>query len=63
MTPVYQQINGSGLGGWDFKDLNDHIVAFDYDHTGKMDYLFVWRGQKGICSIIKNTNGVFTPVL
>jgi hypothetical protein len=64
MTAVYQQINGFGLGGWDFKSLEDHIIAYDYEHSGKLDYLFVWRAGSRVCSIIKhNADGSFTPVL
>ena len=62
-TTVYQAVNGEGLGGWDFKDEDDRVIAYDYDHSRKLDYLFVYRAGKGVCSIIKNTNGVFTPVL
>lgn len=62
-TTIYQAINGEGLGGWDFRNFEDRIIAYDYDHSGKLDYFFVYRAGAGVCSIIKNTNGVFTPVL
>jgi len=63
MTTVFQSVNGEGIGGWDFRNDGDRVTAFDYDHSGKMDYLFIYRAGTGVCSIIKNTNGVFTPVL
>jgi hypothetical protein len=62
-TPVYKQGDpGSGIGGYDLKSQNDRAFAFDYDHSGRLDYLALYRPGTGTIWILKNTNGVFTPV-
>jgi DNA-binding winged helix-turn-helix (wHTH) protein len=57
--PVYQ---GSGIGGYDLKSPNDRAFAFDYDHSGKLDHLFLYRAGTGLLSILKNSGGTFAPV-
>lgn len=59
--PVYRQAE-IGIGGYDLKSPADRAFAFDYDHSGKLDYLFVYRPGTGINWILKNENGVFTTV-
>lgn len=62
-TPVYRQGDpGSGIGGYDLKSQADDIFAFDYEHSGKFDYLALYRPGTGTIWILKNRNGVFTPV-
>jgi DNA-binding winged helix-turn-helix (wHTH) protein len=58
-TPVYK---GSGIGGYDLKSPNDRVFAFDYDHSGKLDNLLLYRPGTGLLAILKNANGIFTPV-
>ncbi|SEH03030.1 hypothetical protein SAMN05444920_13239, partial [Nonomuraea solani] len=32
-----------GIGGYDLKDAGDQVVAFDYEHSGKLDHLLLYR--------------------
>jgi hypothetical protein len=62
-TPVYRQGDpGNGIGGYDLKSTNDRVFAFDYESSGKLDYLALYRPGTGTIWILKNTNGAFTPV-
>jgi hypothetical protein len=62
-TPVYQQGDpGSGIGGFDLKSLADRAFAFDYDGSGKLDHLVLYRPGAGTIWILKNSAGIFTPV-
>jgi hypothetical protein len=59
-TPVYQ--GGSGIGGYDLKSAADRVLAFDYDGSGKLDHLLLYRPGTGTVMILKNSAGTFTPV-
>ena len=59
-APVVQSSNG--FGGYNLDNVNDKIISFDYEHSGKLDYLVAYRPGSGIIWIQKNTNGVFTQV-
>jgi hypothetical protein len=62
-TPVYAQAHGgSGIGGWDLQSPLDQAFAFDYDHSGKLDHLVLFRPGHGAIFILKNTGGKFAPV-
>jgi hypothetical protein len=62
-TPVYQQGDpGNGIGGYDLKSPADRAFAFDYEHSGKLDHIALYRPGTGTMWILKNTGGVFTPV-
>ena len=62
-VPIYAQGDSEiGLGGYDLKSSADRILAFDYDHSGKMDHLVLTRPGTGIIWILKNAGGTFTPV-
>jgi len=62
-TPVYQQGDpGNGIGGYDLKSPADRAFAFDYDHSGKLDYLALYRPATGTIWILRHNNGNFTPV-
>ncbi|RAH85992.1 hypothetical protein BO86DRAFT_375550 [Aspergillus japonicus CBS 114.51] len=62
-TPVYQEGDpGNGIGGYDLKSTADHVFAFDYDHSGKLDHLALYRPGTGTIWILKNHHGQFTPV-
>lgn len=67
-APVYQQgnpvqgVGGQGIGGFDFKSPTDKRFAFDYDHSGKLDHLCLYRPGTGIFSIVKHTDGNFSSV-
>jgi hypothetical protein len=58
-TPVYA---GGGIGGYDLKSPNDRAFAFDYDHSGKLDHLLLYRPGSGLVSVLKNSGGIFTSV-
>jgi hypothetical protein len=62
-TPVYQQGDpGNGIGGYDLKSIADQVFAFDYDHSGKLDHLALYRPGTGTIWILKSSGGVFHPV-
>ena len=61
--PVYAQGDpGNGIGGYDLQSTGDHAFAFDYDHSGKMDYIVLYRPGEGAMFILKNNEGNFEPV-
>jgi len=41
---------------------NDRAFAFDFDHSGKLDHIVLYRAGTGTIWILKNNGGVFTPV-
>lgn len=53
---------GKGVGGFDLSSPNDLAFAFDYDQTGKQDYIVLYRPGTGAFTILKNNNGTFQPV-
>src|SRR5258708_1617581 len=62
-SPVYAQGSpGNGIGGYDLKSTADLAFAFDYDGSGKLDHLALYRPGTGTMWILKNTNGQFSPV-
>jgi len=62
-SPVYAQGDpGIGIGGFNLKSTADRAFAFDYDHSGKLDHLVLYRPGTGTMWILKNTGGTFSPV-
>jgi len=62
-TPVYAVgAPGNGIGGYDLASGNDRVFPFDYDGSGKLDHLVLYRPGSGTIWILKNTKGQFTPV-
>lgn len=59
LKAVYGQ---KGIGGYDLMSTADRVFAFDYDHTGMLDHLCLYRPRAGLFWIMKNTEGSFTPV-
>ena len=56
--------SATGIGGYDLAETRDLVVPFDYDHSGKLDHLVLYRPGAGIVFIVKhNTDGSFTPVI
>jgi hypothetical protein len=47
-NPVYE---GSGIGGYDLKSWHDQAFAFDYEHSGKLDHIVLYRPGQGSVSI------------
>lgn len=53
-SSVYAQGDGgSGIGSYDIQDLRDRIFAFDYNHSGKLDHLALYRPGTGTVWILK----------
>ena len=53
-TPVYHQGDpGSGIGGYDLRSPADRVFAFDYDGSGKLDHLALYRPGTGTIWILK----------
>jgi hypothetical protein len=61
--PVYAQGSpGNGIGGYDLADPADRAFAFDYDHSGKLDHIALYRPGTGTMWILKNEGGAFSAV-
>jgi hypothetical protein len=53
----------TGIGGYDLKSAADRIVAFDYNHSGKLDHLLLYRPGSRVAYVLKHgTGNTFTPV-
>ena len=56
--PVYHQGDpasgtmGSGIGNYPLTSTADRVFAFDYDCTGKLDDLFLYRPGTGVVCIL-----------
>ena len=63
-SPVYHEGDpGHGIGGYDLRSPADQVFAFDYDGTGKLDHLVLYRPNTGTIWILKkNNDGNFSPV-
>src|ERR1041385_8004880 len=55
-------LSTSGIGGYNLTSTSDRVIAFDYEHSGRLDYLLLYRPGSKNCWIVKNTNGAFTAV-
>jgi len=56
--------SSEGLGGFDLGNAADQVVPFDYDHSGKLDHLVLYRPGTGLVSIVKRdpADGTFKAV-
>jgi len=62
-SPLYHEGDpGHGIGGYDLKSPADRAFAFDYDHSGKLDHIALYRPGTGTFWILRNRNGTFSPV-
>jgi subtilisin family serine protease len=63
-TPVFAEGSpGHGIGGYDLADPADRVFAFDYDRSGKLDHLVLYRPGLGTLWIMRNNGGgSFSPV-
>lgn len=62
-TDAYEKGYTLGIGEYDLKSGADRILAFDYDHSGKMDYLVCYRPGASILHILQHERGnKFKPV-
>jgi len=50
LSPAY---SGIGIGGYNLMSPNDRVLAFDYDHAGKSDYLTLYRPGTGLVQIVR----------
>jgi hypothetical protein len=46
-----------GIGTWDLADERDQLLAYDYDHSGKLDHLLLYRPGTGLAAIVKHGGG------
>ncbi|MBI4299448.1 MAG: hypothetical protein HY666_06785 [Chloroflexi bacterium] len=53
---------GTGIGGYDLADPADRVFAFDYNGSGRLDHLVLYRPGQGTIWIMRNSAGTFTPV-
>ena len=62
-VPVFRfREPGKGMGGYDLRTKADRAFAFDWDHSGKLDHIVLYRPGAGMLWVMKNSNGVFSPV-
>jgi hypothetical protein len=53
----------TGIAGYDLAGNTDHVVPFDYDHSGKQDYLLLYRTVSRIAYVVKhNPDNTFSTV-
>jgi hypothetical protein len=63
-TPVYSQGDpGIGIGGYDLKSPRDRAFAFDWDSSGKLDHIVLYRPGTGTFWCLRNNQGNFSPVM
>jgi hypothetical protein len=62
-SAVYAQGDpGIGIGSYDLRSPGDRAFAFDYDHSGKLDHICLYRPGTGTFWILRNAGGVFSAV-
>ncbi len=52
----------TGVGGYDLKSAADQAFAFDYDSSGKLDHIVLYRPGSGAIFIVKRTGNTFISV-
>jgi hypothetical protein len=58
----YTRKFGYGIRGYDLLSTSNSAVAFDFDHTGKMDHIVLYRPGTGTIWILKHDGDYFIPV-
>ena len=62
-TAVYAaSAPGNGIGGYDLASPGDRIVPFDFEGTGKLDHLVLYRPGSGTIWILEHSGSAFSPV-
>jgi hypothetical protein len=62
-TPVYAQGDpGNGIAGYDLKSPADRAFAFDYDSSGKLDHIVLYRPGTGTIWILAQNGRTWSPV-
>ncbi len=51
-----------GIGGYDLKSPSDRAIAFDYNSTGNLDHIVLYRPGAGTVFIEEKQNGAYVPV-
>jgi hypothetical protein len=60
---AFYRSNTVGIGGYDLNSSLDEVVPFDYDHSGKLDHLVLYRPGSRIVFVVKhNADDTYTPV-
>ncbi len=49
--------SSTGIGGYNLADVRDQVVAYDYEHTGKLDHLVLYRPGAQTAWILKHGAG------
>lgn len=52
----------TGLGGFDLALAQDQVIAFDYDHSGKVDHFLAYRPGYRIAFVLKRSGAGFATV-
>ncbi|MEV6964221.1 S1 family peptidase [Hamadaea sp. NPDC051192] len=56
--------SSAGIGSFDLADARDQVVPFDFDHSGKLDHLLMYRPGTGFVQIVRqNSDHTFTTIL
>ena len=50
-----------GIGGFDLVSPADHVIAYDYSGTGKLDHLVCYRPGAGAIFILKKAGDDHSP--
>jgi hypothetical protein len=63
-TRVYAEGDpGRGIGDYDLKSAADHAFAFDWNSSGKLDHIALYRPGTGTFWCLNNANGAFHSVM
>jgi hypothetical protein len=55
--------SGTGVGSFDLGNVRDQAVPFDYEHSGKLDHLLIYRPGNQIAFVVKhNPDNTFSTV-
>ena len=62
-SPVYQQDEGGiGIGGYNLASSADILFSYDFEGTGRLEYLAMYRPGTGTFWLLKNHRGDFSPI-
>ena len=48
-----------GIGGWDLLSADDHVIAYDYAGTGRLDHVVVYRPGTGGVAVLERQDDTF----
>ncbi|KAI5776924.1 hypothetical protein EDC01DRAFT_732758 [Geopyxis carbonaria] len=62
-SPVFAQGDpGAGIGGYDLRSPADRAFAFDFESSGLLDHIVLYRPGTGTVWILRNSGGSWAPV-